>query len=174
MTEDSEVDIIPVQRDHLIKLMNIRNEEGCGKWLRQVGKCHPEGQIHWFQEMIKDPNRFVFSIIYKDEVVGSCGLLNIDWRSGHAEISNFITEKCIGKNIAYIAGKKLLKFAFEELRLHSIWGILLANNEVAIKYNERIGEKFAGRLRERRKIGKEWIDELLYDITEQDYFDKIY
>jgi len=167
------VEIIPVSQAHLIDLMNIRNEENVRKELRQVGWCFPEGQTRWLEGLIKDPNRYVFSILLDGVVVGSCGLLDIDWVKRHAEISNFICKKAQGQRVGYTACRKLMKFAFEELGLQTIYGFVLATNKRAIEFNKKIGQKITGTFRERKYVSGKWIDEILFDMTKKDYYDSL-
>ena len=84
-----------------------------------------------------------------DELIGNIGLNEIDYKNGTAELGIFIGEKeNLGKGYGTEAIKLLVDYAFNELRLHSIYLRTYDFNERAQKSYEKCGFKEFGRRHE--------------------------
>lgn len=76
-----------------------------------------------------------------------------DWRQGYA------TE----------AIRELVRFGFQDLRLHRIWASCNAENVASVRVLEKVGMLPEGRLRESDWFKGRWWDTLLYGILEQEW-----
>ncbi|MBU0596766.1 GNAT family N-acetyltransferase [Patescibacteria group bacterium] len=78
-----------------------------------------------------------FSILYKNDVAGGCGLKINQHRQHEGEVGYFVDEKYWGNGIATKAVKKLEKIGFGKLRLKRIIILMnpknIASKKVAIK-----------------------------------------
>ena len=81
-----------------------------------------------------------------DELIGNIGLGELDYKNGTAELGIFIGEQeNLGKGYGTEAIKLLTNYAFQELRLHSIYLRTYDINERAVKAYEKCGFKEFGR-----------------------------
>ena len=84
-----------------------------------------------------------------DELIGNIALKDIDYKNGYAELGIFIGElNNLGKGYGSEAINLLTNFAFNELRLHSIYLTVFDNNERAQKAYKKCGFKEFGRRHE--------------------------
>lgn len=97
------------------------------KYFRQYRQLTPYDQAKWFEELLNDPNQFMFSIWYDGQVVGCCGL-RVDRQNRSGEISLYIGDPKVEKDPIYIDGKAaplalkdLMAYAFDTLGLHRVW-----------------------------------------------------
>ena len=91
-------------------------------------------------------------------LVGVCGLTYIDWRNGHTEISCYIGEPENRRKGYYSDALEILtRYAFDELRLHMVWGEIYGWNEAAIEACAKLGFRREGPIRDRVfRFGKWW------------------
>ena len=94
---------------------------------------------------------FTYAIIKKedDTLLGNVGLTKIDYKNGKASLGIFIgEEENLSKGYGSEAIKLILNFAFNEIRLHSVYLTVFANNHRAIKAYTKCGFQEFGRRHE--------------------------
>ena len=98
------------------------------------------------------------------ELLGACGLCYIDWVNGSADFSIYIgkDDLYIDSVIAIDAGKVLLKYAFEEIRLHKVWAEIYEYDVCKAKMFEELGFTLDGRFRHHHWAMGRWHDSLFY------------
>jgi len=83
-------------------------------------------------------------IQYFPQLIGMCGLENIEWENGIAEISIIIDPKMRNKKYGEEAVKLLLEKGFNYMRLENIYGECYVNNE-AVKFWAKIADQYDGK-----------------------------
>jgi RimJ/RimL family protein N-acetyltransferase len=114
----------------------------------------------------------IFSIIdlYTDELLGSCGMHDIDLVNGLAMFGIFIGRKDHwNKGYGVEATSLCLDFGFNVLNLHNIYLIVVDYNPRAIRCYEKAGFKTIGRRREARHFGGKRHDLILMDILSTEF-----
>lgn len=124
---------------------------------------------------IAQSNRIFFAIYLGDNLIGHMGLSNIV--KEEALTDNFIRGKSGGhSDLMYFAEKTLLTWAFEELKVKTITGIVMSNNFMAMSLHERFGFEIEERHHLKKIVSKnsttlEKCDEI--EATEKFYLDII-
>ena len=114
----------------------------------------------------------IFSIIdlYTDELIGSCGLHDIDNVNGLAMFGIFIGRKDHwNKGYGKEATSLCLDFGFNVLNLHNIYLMVIDYNPRAIKCYEKVGFKTIGKRREARCFGGKRHDVIMMDILASEF-----
>jgi RimJ/RimL family protein N-acetyltransferase len=127
------------------------------------------------QKSLKKRKGFIFGIELKEkkEVVGVISLENVDFEHRHAEVGYWLGKKYRGKGIMTEAGKLVLNFAFEKLKLHRVDAGVFSDNLISQKVLKKLGFKKEGVRRHwRLKFGR-WKDDILYSILENEYYKKV-
>ena len=127
------------------------------------------------QKSLKKRKGFIFGIELKEkkEVVGVISLENVDFEHRHAEVGYWLGKKYRGKGIMTEAGKLVLNFAFEKLKLHRVDAGVFSDNLISQKVLKKLGFKKEGVRRHwRLKFGR-WKDDVLYSILENEYYKKV-
>jgi ribosomal-protein-alanine N-acetyltransferase len=127
------------------------------------------------QKSLKKRKGFIFGIELKEkkEVVGVISLENIDFEHRHAEVGYWLGKKYRGKGIMTEAGKLVLNFAFEKLKLHRVDAGVFSDNLISQKVLKKLGFKKEGVRRHwRLKFGR-WKDDVMYSILENEYYKKV-
>lgn len=83
-----------------------------------------------------------------DEYLGTVSLKNIDYINKNAEYAIVLRRKAIGKGIAKIGTKEILKIAFEYLNLNKVYLNVYSDNKRAIKFYEKMEFLYEGEFKE--------------------------
>ncbi|RBM20664.1 GNAT family N-acetyltransferase [Streptomyces sp. PT12] len=113
--------------------------------------------------------RTVLAIETRDEerLIGVLALRDVSPESGSGEVDLYIGEKdAWGRGFGSDALRTLCRFAFDQMRLHSVALWVAAPNAGAIRCYEKVGFRVDGRQREAFRRDGEWHDMLLMTVLE--------
>jgi RimJ/RimL family protein N-acetyltransferase len=111
--------------------------------------------------------------INTDELLGNCGVMELDNLNQTCEVGIFIGNKNYwGKGYGTEALFLLLNYLFTALNMHNIKLRVYSFNKRAIKSYEKIGFKTIGKIREALLRGKTRHDIILMDILHDEFFEK--
>ncbi len=131
-------------------------------------------QMEWYDKTILNSTDLRLSIVDKDtdDLFGMLNLVNIDWKNGTAfhgiRLSNATPRK---KGIGTDAVMTLMKYAFEELRLHRLESGWLTNNIASEKLYTKCGWSSEGIAREAVFYNSEYCDMVYAGILKKDYYE---
>jgi len=160
--------------------INIDDYEEYTKWINDLdisinlGNAHQIYSLQKEKEYLKEVSKNNFAIITEaeDQLIGNCGLMNVDSVHQQAELGIFIGEKDYwDKGLGAEAVKLLLNYGFNLLNLHNILLKVFSYNERAIKCYKKVGFKEIGRRRESREIASQKYDEVYMDILSSEFSD---
>ncbi len=91
-----------------------------------------------------------WAVIYEPDckMVGTCGFTSFNCSSDSAEVGYVLNPEYWGKGIASEALECVLRFAFEELKLHRVEARFMQENDRSRRVMEHAGMQFEGVLRE--------------------------
>ena len=91
-----------------------------------------------------------WAVIYEPDckMVGTCGFTSFNCVSDSAEVGYVLNPAYWGKGIATEALTRVLKFGFEEMKLHRIEARFIQENERSLHVMEKVGMTFEGVMRE--------------------------
>ncbi|WP_346887403.1 GNAT family protein [Clostridium sp. UBA1056] len=127
--------------------------------------------VNFFKQCIESDDRYDFLIISPDgRIIGESVINEIDWdaRSANFRIGIFNSNER-GKGIGSWAIKKTRDFAFEKLKLHRLELDVFSFNLHAEKAYLAAGFKREGVLRDAIWNGKEFADDILMAILEDEW-----
>lgn len=87
-------------------------------------------QEAFYRDVASNPNspHRYYAIRLDRKIFGCCGLTNISWENGTAEISLIVDSANRGRGIGREVVRRLLVEAFERFRLVHVWGEAYRNN----------------------------------------------
>ena len=156
-TEDAEIYTKWLNDPEIVKYLSLRNS--------LVSIYGEKEYIEAFSKI-----EFNLSIIKceNDELIGNIGLNDIDYKNGTAELGIFIGEQeNLGKGYGTEAINLLTKYAFNELRLHSIYLRTYDINERAVKSYNKCGFKEFGRRHEAIFMDGKYHDVIYMELINQ-------
>ncbi|MGV0101889.1 GNAT family N-acetyltransferase [Nostoc sp. DSM 114160] len=115
--------------------------------------------------------KFQLTVVLKEEnrLIGNCGIRVNDPEMREANIGYELNTQYWGQGYATEAAQAILKFGFEELRMHRIWSWCISENVASVKVLEKIGMRREGHLREKELIKGRWYDNFLYAILDHEW-----
>jgi RimJ/RimL family protein N-acetyltransferase len=120
---------------------------------------------------IKNKKEFVFGIVLKEEnkVIGCIGLHKVNWKNKNAEIGYWLGKKYWGKGLTTEAVNLILKFTFENLRLHRVYATIFEENIASKRVLEKNGFKLEGISREVSFRYGKWHNKLRFGVLRKEY-----
>ncbi len=180
-TSDARPEVVPgdriflshVRRDDLPLFAAWFSDLELNTYLGQPGMSFtPEQEEEWYERVVRDRDTKTFAIIVRDgqRLIGTVSLMNIHYRRQRAELGISIGDKTAwGKGYGTEAVRLMCDYGFTFLSLYSIylwhWGV----NERAHHAYLKAGFKPAGRLRGAHLFNGQRYDDLLMDITREDF-----
>lgn len=126
------------------------------------------------EKLSKEGHNFSIIDLKKNELIGNCGLLNVNQLNRTAEVGIFIGNKDYwNKGYGTEALNLLLDYAFNLLNLNSIFLPVHSFNKRAIKCYKKCGFKEIGIRREAYIVGGKKYDQLYMDILASEFEGKI-
>lgn len=129
--------------------------------------------IECMENANKNPRRqYDFAVTLKEtgRVIGGCGIYLND-KLDEVMLGWILHKNYWKKGYMTEAAKELLRFSFENLKLHRVYATCDANNYGSYKVMENIGMRREGHaIKNRKVVGfKEYHDELFYAILEEEW-----
>ncbi|MBQ1496504.1 MAG: GNAT family N-acetyltransferase [Bacilli bacterium] len=173
--EGERIYLSPVDINDAEKYVKWLSDRSVTNGIRQTRKIiNTVGEKEWLSKIL-EKGEYTFGIIDKntDELIGNCGIMNVNEIDGTATLGIFIGEedyrnKGIGKETLNL----LLDFGFNQLRLHNIDLGVFSFNERAISCYKKIGFKEYGRRHEAYFMDGKWFDIIEMEMLEEDYKNK--
>ena len=147
---------------------DFRTTDGIGK-SSEVNTV--ESERAWIEGSVKE-NRLNFAIVNmeNDELIGNCGIMNINQKDRYAEVGIFIgEEKNRSKGYGTEALRLMLDYGFNYLNLNNIELHVMSFNERAIACYKKVGFKESGRRRESYFLNGKYYDRVSMDILAREF-----
>ena len=155
-------EIVMENYDHLHEWMPWANENVSLESIREFYKRS-------LKKFANDEDEIGLNIIYKGEVVGGTGFHQMDRVSKSAEIGYWIIKNATGKGIVTKSVKRLLDYAFDELKLNRIVIKCATENKKSRAIPERLGFTQEGIEREAGWLHTRFVDHVVYSLLEKEW-----
>jgi diamine N-acetyltransferase len=160
-----------LERDHVARLSRWFNDPEVRRGLAHRGLVNEDAETAWYERMTAAageprPTEVPFTIhdVADGELVGVCGLENIDHNFSRADFGIFLGQRR-GTGIGADATRLVLDWAFTIIGLHNVMLESYDYNEQAIRAYQRAGFRVIGTRRDSvRALGRRW-DSVLMDAT---------
>ena len=166
MIEGKHVNLRALEKEDLEILKIWRNDRRTRIHTREYRLLNMINQYEWFESLHKQnpPSAIMFGIENKKrKLIGVCGLVYIDWKNRHAEISNIISmNKWQKSKEAKNTLELLTNYAFNELNLHRLWVEIFDTIPENVKLFERMKFVKEGKLRDKLWRNSKWHDSFIY------------
>ena len=140
--EGNKVYLVPIGNGDTKNIIKWRNQPFVREMFLQRQLLTEEIHKNWLNTMVRTGKvrQFIIYLKENDRPIGTVFLKNIDKEKKIAEYGNFIGEsEYLGRGYGSDAGSTLLKYAFEELKLHKIFLRVKRENKRAIKAYRKMG-----------------------------------
>lgn len=158
---NEQIYLRPINLEDTENVVRWRNSEHVRKYFIYQADFTVESHVRWMKEKVETGEVAQFIIVESDSQrdIGSVFLRDIDLAHSKAEYGIFIGEESAkGKGYGSLAAKKILEYAFDNLKLHRIYLRVLADNQRAIVSYKKAGFVQEGVLKDDVLIRGEYKD----------------
>lgn len=161
----------PIDPDDALKYVEWLNDPELAIQLQIVVKpVSIAGEREWIEKFAKDPYQFAIVDKKSNELIGGCGLKDVDLVNRTSLMGIFLGDRNYrGKGYGEEATRLLVDFAFSYVNLRSIMLEVFDFNPRAIRCYEKVGFKHVGRRRCAKLLGDKCYDEILMDILAEEF-----
>ncbi len=127
-------------------------------WTPHPNVKHTKEYLTYVSQRYRTGDFFDWAIVSREDghMIGTCGFTAFDFPSDSAEIGYVLNPVYHGRGLATEAVREVIRFGFEELKLHRIEAKFMKENTRSLKLMERVGMQFEGYAREALKIKGEY------------------
>lgn len=129
------------------------------EYLEYIATRYAVGDFYDWAVVIKGENK----------MIGTCGFTRFDLANNSAEIGYVLNPEYCGKGIATEAAREVVRFGFEELKLHRIEARYMSGNAASQRVMEKLGMKRDGILREAYYVHGSYKTVAVYSILSSEY-----
>ena len=157
------ITLTKLDEGNLELLRNWRNTPQISNNMEFTGYITSEDQKVWFKNLCSETN-YYFIIHYQNRKIGLIHLNKFDHDKSSAHAGLFIAEnEFTGTGISLGASLLIMTYAFDELKLDTVYAKIKRDNLSAVKYNSELGFIFEKHLNESFS---------LYKTTKHDFLEK--
>jgi [ribosomal protein S5]-alanine N-acetyltransferase len=106
---------------------------------------------------------FAVTLRERGKLCGACGLV-INANDANAELGYWIAAPYWGRGYATEAAREVVRYGFEELRLHRVYAAHFGNNPASGRVLAKIGMSYEGTLREHHRKYGDYEDRVAYGL----------
>lgn len=115
--------------------------------------------------------RYQLAVVLRStgQLIGNCGIRMAQAGAHEAELGFELSPEYWGHGYAIEAARAMVRFGFNGLGLHRIWGQCVADNVASWRAMEKVGMHCEGRLRESQWFKGRWWDTMVCAILEDEW-----
>lgn len=158
----------PLATDAAAVTKNVQDShQELARWMPWATADYDEtSALQWINGELGDAYRFL--ILHDENIVGSCGLNQLDELNKRANLGYWVRSDATGKGIATSATLLLAAHGFAA-GLERLEIFMSTRNKASQRVAEKAGAKFEGTARRRLLLGGEFHDAHLYSLIASDF-----
>lgn len=115
-------------------------------WREHESLAYTEEYLHYIEGRYSVGDFFDWAVVLREngKMIGTCGFASIDTANNCAQIGYVLNPAYHRRGLAFEAASEVIRFGFEELKLHRIEARFMEGNEPSRKLMEKLGMRFEG------------------------------
>ncbi|MCM3782001.1 GNAT family N-acetyltransferase [Neobacillus mesonae] len=164
-----------LEERHSEDLFNLVNNsrDSITQWLEfpNKTKCVEDTKVFIRKSLNRfaNNNGYWAGIWYRKQIVGSIGLLYIDWDTGRTEIGYWLGSTYEGMGLMTKACNTMITHAFNDLDLHKVEIGVATNNTKSRAIPERLGFTQEGVIRSYEVLHNQFHDRVIYGMLKEEW-----
>lgn len=168
--ETTRLKLRPYSHDDIAELVTLIGAREVAATTLRIPHPYTEKDAHEFIAMLHDDSECRFAVTLRDDgqLIGGIGL-RLAPQHRHAELGYWLGVPYWGRGYATEAAREMLRYGFEDLRLHRIFASHFKNNPASGRVLRKLGMRYEGCQREHIRKWDQFLDSELYGILRQDW-----
>jgi RimJ/RimL family protein N-acetyltransferase len=168
--ETERLRIRPYDNDDIPELLPLVGAREVAATTLRIAHPYTEQDARAFFELAKEPDKLWLAITLRSDgrQIGGIGL-RLEPQNQHAELGYWLGVAYWGKGYATEAAREVLRYGFEDLRLHRIFATHFKHNPASGKILKKIGMHYEGCQREHLLKWGEFVDSEMYGILRREW-----
>lgn len=163
-----DVTLHPVEDEDVPFLTELINDPDVWPSLAQYEPMN-EDQEREFVEALGDTDDVHLLVCVDDDPIGIIGLNGTNETWGTTELGYMLVPDAWGQGYATDAARRLVRYAFEDRRMHKVKANAFATNPASQHVLEKVGFEQEGHFREHAFVRGEYIDVFRYGLLESEF-----
>ena len=160
----------PLKRSDIPALLPLIGVREVAAQTLRIPHPYTQADAHAMLKRLRSDAAHWFGLFLgKDEQLCGGGGLYVDHDHDRAEIGYWVGVPFWGKGIASEAARELMRYGFEDLKLHRIHAVCYTGNGASIRILEKLGMKYEGRSHHHIKKWGEYRDSENYGILADEW-----
>ena len=141
-------------------------------WYPHPDVAYTEEYLRYISQRYATGDFYDWAVTLKEngKMIGTCGFTRFELHNNSAEIGYVLNPLYHGNGYATEAAGEVLRFGFEELKLHRIEAKHMLENTASHRVMEKLGMSEEGTFRESYYIRREYRTVTVCSILENEYF----
>lgn len=148
-------------------VLSWRNAPQVRKFMFNSAKIEPAEHREWFNQTKDNPTRRLLIVEAVEVPLGFVQFDSIE--PGAVSHWGFYASPDAEKGVGNIIGTTALDYAFAQLELHKVGGLVLEFNEASIRMHERLGFQREGFLREQHMVKGKYHSIVQYGLMQREW-----
>jgi len=163
-------DILDVNDGLIEKIRQWRNSRNVSQYMLQDHHISKEEHNNWIENLKTKKTAKAWVVKHENKAIGLASLSDIDFENKTTDWGFYIADKKLrGKGLGTATLNKLMKIAFDDMKLEVMKTKVLNNNQVAIDLYKKMGFKKVGKTDEKLIRDDETIDVIIMSINSKDW-----
>ena len=163
--ETERLTIRPYRKADIPELLPLVGTREVAATTLRIAHPYTEQDARAFLKLAKEPDKLWLAITLRADgrQIGGIGL-RIDEQHRHAELGYWLGVPYWGHGYATEAGREMLRYAFDGLRLHRVFATHFRHNPSSGRVLKKLGMRYEGRQREHLLKWGEFVDSEMYGV----------
>ena len=168
--ETARLKLRPYSEADIAELLPLVGTREVAATTLRIPHPYTEEDAKAFLEIARSPNKIWLVITLRSDgrQIGGVGL-RVDEEHQHAELGYWLGVPFWGKGYATEAARELLRYGFEDLRLHRIFASHFGHNPASGRILQKLGLRHEGCQREHLRKWGQFIDSELYGLLRHEW-----
>jgi [ribosomal protein S5]-alanine N-acetyltransferase len=168
--ETERLRIRPYSDSDIAELLPLIGAREVAATTLRIAHPYTEQDARDFLELAKEPDKLWLAITLRADKLQIGGIgLRMEPQHKHAELGYWLGPDYWGKGYATEAAREILRYGFEDLRLHRIFATHFKHNPASGRILKKIGMRYEGCQREHLLKWGDFVDSEMYGILRREW-----
>jgi len=168
--ETERLKLRPYEEADIPELVSLVNHREVAATTLRIAHPYTEQDARGFLKLAQDPDKIWLAITLRGDgqQIGGVGL-RVDREHEHAELGYWLGVAFWGQGYATEASREMLRYGFEDLKLHRIFASHFGHNPASGQVLRKLGLRYEGCQRQHLRKWDRFVDSELYGVLRQEW-----